>query len=86
MVIPDLTQREAIHHIIYEELCRGIVRNESREAYQTIINELNQRGAQAVILGCTEIGLLITPDDADVPLLDTTEIHARQITSHLLGL
>ena len=83
---PDLPQREAIHQIIYEELCQGVVRDTSRKVYQNIIDELQQQGAQAVILGCTEIGLLVKPADVDVPLLDTTEIHARQITSHLLGL
>ena len=85
VLMPALPQREAIHQIIYEELCQGIIRDESRQVYQSSISQLQQQGAQAIILGCTEIGLLIKPDDTDVTLLDTTQIHARQIASHLLG-
>lgn len=85
VLIPALPQREAIHQIIYEELCQGIIRDESRQVYQSSISQLQQQGAQAIILGCTEIGLLIKPDDTDVTLLDTTQIQARQIASHLLG-
>jgi aspartate racemase len=75
--VPGPDDRETIHRIIYDELCRGVIRDESRARYRSVIARLVAQGAQAVILGCTEIGLLLGPDDADVPLLDTTVIHAR---------
>lgn len=77
VVIPSPEDRTIIHRIIYEELCLGIVRSESREEYRRIIGELAARGAQAIILGCTEISLLVGPDDSPIPLFDTTAIHAR---------
>ena len=66
-----------IHHVIYNELCQGIVKAESKNQYISIIEKLYARGAQAVILGCTEISLLIKQDDTQVPLYDTTAIHAE---------
>ena len=78
VLIPDEEQRQAVHRIIYEELCLGQVREASREIYRRIIASLVTQGAQAVILGCTEIGLLVGAEDASVPLLDTTHLHARQ--------
>lgn len=65
--------------MIYEELCRGVVRDDSRAAYVRAIAALRERGAQAVILGCTEITLLIRPQDTDLPLFDTTALHAAAI-------
>jgi aspartate racemase len=76
--VPDDEGRRAVHRIIYDELCLGIVSESSRELYRAAIDDLVQRGAQAVVLGCTEIGLLIGPGDADVPIFDTTRLHARR--------
>ena len=78
VVVPDAPQRELIHSVIYHELCLGNIRPESRQAYLEVVNALAERGAQGVILGCTEIGLLIQSADTDVPLYDTTGIHAEQ--------
>ena len=76
VLIPDEAQRADVHRIIYEELCLGQVLDGSRDTYRAIIASLVARGAQAVILGCTEIGLLVGSDDASVPLFDTTYLHA----------
>ena len=76
VLTPDAAQRELVHRVIYEELCLGQIRQESRDAYRQVIAELVLRGAQAVILGCTEIGLLVSAEDASVPLFDTTRLHA----------
>ncbi|PTB91155.1 aspartate/glutamate racemase, partial [Marinobacter sp. Z-F4-2] len=78
VITPDHAQRDEVHRVIYEELCRGDIIPESRSSYLDIVNSLSGRGAQAVILGCTEIGLLIRQADTAVPLYDTTEIHAAQ--------
>ncbi|MCF7494210.1 aspartate/glutamate racemase family protein [Vibrio sp. L5-1] len=77
VVIPDESDRQKVHNIIYQELCRGEVREESRAIYRQIIEKLSQQGAEAVILGCTEIALLIQQHHTDVPLFDTTAIHAE---------
>jgi len=76
VLIPDKTDRERVHHVIYDELCLGKVRDGSRKAFLDILKTLKARGAEGVILGCTEIALLIQQDQTDVPLFDTTEIHA----------
>lgn len=77
VLVPEAPGRERVHRVIYDELCLGITREESRRAYLEIVEELARRGAEAVILGCTEIGLLIQDGDASVPLYDTTRIHAE---------
>lgn len=77
VVIPDLEDREIIHRIIYEELCLGRVKSESRAEYRRIMQDLADQGAEAIILGCTEISLLVSEQDSPVPLFDTTAIHAR---------
>lgn len=77
VIVPGPEDREVIHRIIYEELCLGVVTAESRARYQGIIEKLASEGAQAIILGCTEISLLVTQEDSTVPLFDTTAIHAR---------
>ncbi|OED62752.1 aspartate/glutamate racemase [Vibrio tasmaniensis ZS-17] len=77
VVIPDESDRKQVHNIIYQELCRGEVKEESRAIYRQIIEKLSQQGAEAVILGCTEIALLIQQQHTDVPLFDTTAIHAE---------
>lgn len=76
VITPSAVERQAVHKIIYDELCVGIFRDSSRETYRQIIESLADRGAQAVILGCTEITLLIKQQDSSLPLLDTTELHA----------
>lgn len=75
--VPAIQDREIIHRIIYEELCLGIVKPESRVEYRRIMQDLASHGAQAIILGCTEISLLVNAQDSPVPLFDTTAIHAR---------
>ena len=75
--VPDAAQRDRIHRVIYDELCLGRVLDASRADYRAIIDELVDDGAQGVILGCTEIGLLIGEGDATVPLFDTARIHAE---------
>ncbi|MBY7659483.1 MULTISPECIES: aspartate/glutamate racemase family protein [Vibrio] len=85
VVIPDESDREQVHNIIYQELCRGEVKEESRDVYRQIIEKLSQQGAEAVILGCTEIALLIQQQHTDVPLLDTTSVHADAAVRLALG-
>lgn len=76
-IIPSPSQREAIHRIIYDELCMGIINPDSKKVYLNIIDDLSQQGAEGVILGCTEIPLLIQQQDTTVPLYDTTTLHAE---------
>ncbi|MDO6823821.1 aspartate/glutamate racemase family protein [Marinobacter sp. 1_MG-2023] len=78
VIIPDDSERNAVHRIIYEELCQGVINPDSKAIYLDVVDSLATRGAQAVILGCTEIGLLIQASDTRVALYDTTEIHAVQ--------
>lgn len=75
--VPDSEARSLVHDVIYDELCLGKIRHESRDRFRTIMSHLIDSGAEAVILGCTEIGLLVKPVDSTVPLFDTTAIHAR---------
>lgn len=77
VLIPPADERREVNRVIYEELCLGINRAESRAAYRAVIAGLVQAGAQAVILGCTEIGLLVKAEDSPIPLFDTTRIHAE---------
>lgn len=77
-IIPNKKQREVVHRIIYEELVKGIIRDESRHVYLEIIDDLIANGAEGIILGCTEISLLITSDNTKHMLFDTTEIHAKK--------
>ncbi|MCZ0733564.1 aspartate/glutamate racemase family protein [Phreatobacter sp. AB_2022a] len=76
VIVPDEPDRRTVHGIIYHELVAGIIRDESRRAYRAVIRRLVERGAEAVIMGCTEIMLLISQADSAVPVFDTTEIHA----------
>jgi aspartate racemase len=78
VLIPDEKDRGIVHRVIYEELVLGSVRDDSRAEYRRIIKNLVDRGAQGVILGCTEISMLIGPSDSPVPLFDTTTLHARK--------
>ncbi|WP_373988403.1 aspartate/glutamate racemase family protein [Duganella sp. BuS-21] len=77
VVVPEQAERDTVHRIIYDELCLGHIVDGSREEYRRIIAGLVEQGAQAIILGCTEISLLVNQQDAAVPLFDTTAIHAR---------
>ncbi len=77
VLVPPAEDRETVHRVIYEELCRGVVREESRTQYREVVGRLVARGAEGVILGCTEIGLLVSPSDAPVPLFDTARLHAE---------
>ena len=78
VVIPDDKDIDVVNNIIYGELCLGEIMYDSRKEYQRIIQGLKDKGAEAVILGCTEIGLLIHQDDSVLPIFDTTEIHAKR--------
>lgn len=77
VLIPDEADRKRINDIIFQELCLGELRADSRQEFQRVINELAGQGAQGVILGCTEIGMLVHQEDTKVPLFDTTRIHAE---------
>lgn len=76
VVIPDEDEREVIHEVIYEELCRGEINDSSKEKYIKIIESLALKGAEGIVLGCTEIPLLIKQKDVSIPVFDTTTIHA----------
>ena len=78
VILPDSKGRNLIHDIIYKELVKGVITKESKEAYVAIINGLIDQGAEGVILGCTEIPLLIKAEDIDIPLFNTTKIHAEK--------
>ncbi|CRM14970.1 Aspartate racemase [Pseudomonas sp. 24 E 1] len=84
VLVPEVDERQAVHRIIYEELCVGVISDASRKVYQGVIESLAARGAQAIILGCTEISLLIKPEHSDLPLLDTTELHAQAAVAFAL--
>jgi aspartate racemase len=77
VLVPDQAGMDAVHRIIYDELIQGIIREESRREYLDVISELASRGAQGVILGCTEIPLLVGQTDVAIPVFDTTAIHAQ---------
>jgi aspartate racemase len=84
VVIPTEEEREIVHRIIYDELCMGEVRESSREQYASIMEHLIENGAEGIVLGCTEIGLLVGDEDCRVPLFDTTEIHAVAAVEYAL--
>jgi aspartate racemase len=77
VLIPDSDSRAQVHHIIYTELCKGEINSSSRDVYLAAIEQLAQQGAQAIILGCTEIALLVQQSHTDIPLYDTTALHAQ---------
>ena len=84
-IVPSTADREIVHRVIYEELCLGIVSSHSRDEYRRIMKNLVAQGAQAIILGCTEISLLVGQQDAEVALFDTTAIHARAAADEALA-
>ena len=85
VLVPDELQREQIHRIIFDELCLGIIKASSKQVYLDIIADLYAKGAQAIILGCTEIALLVQQADTDIKLYDTTAIHAAKAVEWALG-
>jgi aspartate racemase len=86
VLVPDADDRAEVHRIIYEELVVGVVRDDSRDAYRKVIQRLVDCGAEGVILGCTEIELLVAQDDSPVPVFPTTRLHAELAADHALGL
>ena len=84
VLVPDEEKRALVHKVIYNELCLGKINDESRVAYLAIIDNLRDQGAQAVILGCTEIAMLVSQKDSNIPLYDTTTIHAIQAVKYAL--
>lgn len=85
VVTPDAADRDVVHRIIYEELCLGKIVDASRDEYRRIIAKLEQQGAEGIIFGCTEIGLLVSAQDAAVPVFDTTAIHAHAAAAYALA-
>ena len=84
-IVPAAADREEVNRVIYEELVRGRILDQSRERFTAIISSLNERGAQGVILGCTEIPLLVSGNDSSLPLFDTTAIHARKALEYAVS-
>lgn len=86
VVIPDEEDRELVHEVIYKELCQGIISNKSKESFVKIIDNLALKGAEGVVLGCTEIPLLIKQEDVTMPVFDTTTIHAVSALEYALDM
>ena len=78
VLVPEAEDRALVHRVIYDELCQGRVLEASREAYRRVMADLAEQGAEGILLGCTEVDLLVGPADATVPLFDTTRLHARR--------
>ncbi|WP_174874958.1 aspartate/glutamate racemase family protein [Vogesella oryzae] len=85
VLLPDAADRSEVHRVIFDELCLGQVLAASRERYRAIIGRLQAAGAEAVILGCTEIGMLLQPEHSPLPLFDTTALHAAAAVTWLQG-
>nr|WP_281372793.1 aspartate/glutamate racemase family protein [Kineococcus aurantiacus] len=85
VLVPAEPDRTTVHDVIYDELVRGVVTEGSRRAYRDVIDRLVARGAQGVVLGCTEIELLVGPGDSPVPVFPTTQLHVRAAVDHALG-
>ena len=84
-VIPDEAQRAEIHRIIFDELCKGVFKDSSRAALKAIVADLAARGAQGVVLGCTELPLILSADDVAIPVFDTTTLHALSAVEFALN-
>jgi aspartate racemase len=78
VLIPEDADRRIVHDVIYDELCVGVIRDSSREQYRRIMRGLAEQGAEGILLGCTEIDLLVGPEDSPVPVFDTTRLHAKR--------
>lgn len=85
VLIPPPEDRVAVHRVIYEELCLGVIREQSRQAYRAVIQRLVTAGAQGVILGCTEIELLVADEDSSVPVFATTQLHVQAAVDESLS-
>ena len=86
VLVPDADDRALVHRVIYDELCLGVVTEESRQAYREVIARLVAAGAEGVVLGCTEIELLVDQSDSDVPVFPTTRLHVEAaVTAALAG-
>ncbi|MFI0218681.1 aspartate/glutamate racemase family protein [Streptomyces lydicus] len=85
VLVPDAAARGTVHRVIYEELCLGVVREESRTAYRAVIDDLVAAGAEGIVLGCTEIELLIGPEHSPVPVFPTTRLHAEAAVTRALS-
>ncbi|HEX3032937.1 MAG TPA: aspartate/glutamate racemase family protein [Bacillota bacterium] len=85
VIIPGAADREIVHNIIFDQLCLGSIQDDSRREYLRIIADLVSRGAEGIIMGCTEIGLLVGPDHTQIPLFDTAAIHALQAVDYALS-
>ncbi|ARF80929.1 aspartate/glutamate racemase family protein [Kitasatospora aureofaciens] len=85
VLVPDAESRALVHRVIYEELCVGVVREEARTAYRQVIQELVAAGAEGIVLGCTEIELLVGPGDSPVPVFPTARLHAEAAVSAALA-
>ena len=84
VIVPDTAGRDIVHRVIYDELCLGKIEDRSRQAYREIIARLVEHGAEGIILGCTEIAMLVSPVDSPVPLFDTTRLHAASAVDFAL--
>ncbi|HEY3738126.1 MAG TPA: amino acid racemase [Jatrophihabitans sp.] len=84
-LIPDEDQRRRVHDVIYDELARDIVSDEARADYLAVVGKLVANGAEAVVLACTEQGMLLKDGDAEVPLIDTTDVHCKALIEFVLG-
>ncbi len=85
VVVPDEEGRQVIHDIIYQELCLGIIKRESKEKVKKIVKDLVSKGAEGIVLGCTELPLLIKQEDCNVPIFDTTKIHAEAAVEYIIS-
>jgi aspartate racemase len=85
VIVPESADRDVVHRIIFEELTQGRILEASRVAYRRVIETLVARGAQGIVLGCTELAMLIGPDDTAVPVFDTTSLHARGAAEYALA-
>ncbi len=84
VIVPDMHDRQMVHDIIYPELCLGCIDEDSREVYLAIVDRMSEQGIDGVILGCTEIGLLLQQQHTDIRLYDTTAIHAQQAVNYAI--
>jgi aspartate racemase len=84
VIVPNADERQRVNSVIYDELCQGVIKPESKQSYIEIMDRLVEQGAQGIILGCTEITLLVSQPDATVPLFDTTAIHAEVAVEYAL--
>jgi aspartate racemase len=85
VLLPDSDERDMVHRVIFDELCMGTIRDSSRARYLEVCQRLADAGAQGIILGCTEIGLLIRQQDTTIPLFDTTQVHAEKAVDWALA-